>query len=416
MVENTGITDGPAGGAAAAPKKTARPAAPAWLEEMDTVDVRQFHRSVPGYAPTPLRELKAYAEAFGVKSVLVKDESFRFGLKAFKGLGGVYAVNRVICRELGIDPAKSSLELLQSGRYRPQIERMVFITTTDGNHGKGVSWAAGLLGCKAYVYMPKGSVEARAQAIRDAGRAEVFITDMNYDDCVRFTAKKAEENGWFLVQDTSWDGYEEIPKWIMRGYTTLLFEAAEQMRELGYDRPTHIFLQAGVGAMAGGVLGAAQSLYRDRMPVVSTVEPEGVACIFESARCGDGMPHPATGSGETIMAGLNCGEPCTLAWHILDRGADYYFAVPDSCAARGMRVLSAPMGNGRGTDPRVVSGESGAAPMGLLSLLLEKESFRPFREKLGLDENAVILLINTEGDTDPEGYRHIVCDGAYPWE
>lgn len=287
---------------------------------------------------------------------------------------------------------------------------MMFITTTDGNHGKGISWAAGLLGCRAYVFMPKGSVEARAQAIRDAGTAEVTITDLKYDDCVRFTARKAEENGWFMVQDTSWDGYMKIPQWIIQGYTTLFFEAAEQMKVLGYERPTHVFLQAGVGAMAGGILGAMANYWKGAVPTVSVVEPEEVACIFESARHGDGDPHKATGSEVTIMAGLNCGEPCTLTWPVLYGLASFCFAVPDCCAARGMRVLAAPTG----TDPQVIFGESGAVPMGLVSLLLEKEEYRPVRNTLQLDEKAVIFLINTEGDTDPEGYRKVVYDGAYP--
>ena len=382
---------------------------PELLSRGNTENVRHFHRSVPGYTATPLVELKDYAAKFGVKSVLVKDESFRFGLNAFKGAGGIYALNRVICRHLGIDPAKSTLEMLQSSPYKEEIAKMVFITTTDGNHGKGVSWAAGLLGCRSYVFMPKGSVEVRAQAIRDVGTAEVRITDMAYDDCVRYTAKLAEEKGWFLVQDTAWEGYEEIPFWIVQGYSTMIYEAAEQIRALGYEQPTHVFVQAGVGALAGGVAGAISNIYRDRIPTLSIVEPEENACIFESARQGDGKPHRSAGSQVTIMAGLNCGEPCTVTWPILDKLPSYYFAFPDTVAARGMRVLAAPTGE----DPKIISGESGAAAMGLVSLLLEKEEYRSFRKELGLDDNSVIFMVNTEGDTDPEGYRAIVYDGKY---
>ena len=384
--------------------------APAFLSYEATADVRRIHESVPGYAPTPLVELRDYARKNGVRAVLIKDESKRFGLNAFKGLGGVYAVSRVICEKLGLDPAEATLPLLQSSPYKEKIADMVFITTTDGNHGKGVSWAAGLLGCKAYVYMPVGSAEVRAQAIRDAGSAEVKITDMRYDDCVRFTAKLAEKNGWFVVQDTSWENYETIPTWIVQGYTTMIFEAAEQLKALGYERPTHVFLQAGVGAMAGGSLGALANIYLDDMPIFATAEPEEVACIFESARYADGRMHTATGSQETIMAGLNCAEPCGVTWPILDKMASYYFAFPDSVAARGMRVLGAPFGN----DRRIISGESGAAPMGLVSMLLEKPACRPARERLGLDESSVILVVSTEGDTDPDNYRAVVHDGAYP--
>ena len=379
-------------------------AIPAFLSKDATENVRRFHHSVKGYAPTPLVSLEDYATAHGVRAVLVKDESPRFGLNAFKGAGSIYAVARVVCEELNIDPAEATLELFSQSPYKEKIAEMVFITTTDGNHGKGVSWAAGLLGAKSYVYMPAGTLEVRAQAIRDAGSAEVTITDLSYDDCVRYTAKLAEEKGWFLVQDTSWEGYEKVPAWIAQGYSTMVFEAAEQMRVMGLERPTHIFLQAGVGTMAGGVLGTVTGIYKDHIPVVSIVEPDQNACIFESARYGDGMPHKSTGSQKTIMAGLNCGEACTVTWPILDKLASYYFAFPDEVAERGMRMLAAPTGK----DQKIISGESGAAPMGLVSLLLEKNEFKAYREELGIDQDAVILVISTEGATDPEGYRRVV--------
>ena len=214
---------------------------PSFLSKRETEPVRHLHMSLDDYAATPLVELSALARRSGVRSILVKDESQRFGLNAFKALGGLFALVRVICKHLGLD-------------YR--VSNMVFVSATDGNHGRGISWAAGMLGCEAHIYMPKGSVPARAQAIRDAGRAEVTITDMSYDDAVRHAAKMAEENGWFLIQDTSWPGYEEVPKWIIQGYTTMVYEAVRQMQKMGYSRPTHVFLQAGVGAMAGGVLGS----------------------------------------------------------------------------------------------------------------------------------------------------------------
>lgn len=377
---------------------------PVFLAPEQLKGVHRFHKSIPGYARTPLCEWGSYAEKHGVRSILVKDESKRFGLRAFKGLGGSYAIFRVVCEELGLDPLETTLGDLKSERYREAVSKMTFITTTDGNHGKGVAWASGLLGCKSYVYMPRGSVEARAQAIRDAGQAEVTITDLPYDDCVRYTAELAETNHWYLVQDTSWAGYEKIPQWIIQGYTTMLYEALEQMREKGYSRPTHVFLQAGVGAMAGSMLGALCNIFKEDLPVVSIVEPEEVACIFESARQGDGREHKATGSEITIMAGLNCAEPCTVTWPILRDFASYYFACADKVAAQGMRKYAAPEEG----DPKVISGESGAVTMGLLSRLLEEEAMEPIREKLGLNEDAVILLFNTEGDTDPENYQRIV--------
>ena len=384
---------------------------PEFLSREATEPVRHFHESLKKFAPTPLVELSALAKRLGVAAIYVKDESKRFGLNAFKGLGGVYALCRVVCQQLGLDHRTVTMEQLQLPENREKIEKMVFVTTTDGNHGKGVSWAAGLLGAKSYVYMPRGSVEARAQAIRDAGSAEVTITDLGYDDAVRYAAKMAEENGWFLVQDTAWPGYDIVPRWIIQGYTTMVYEALDQMELLGRSRPTHVFLQAGVGAMAGGVTGALACTYGEDMPCVSVVEPDQVACIFESVRRNDGGEHKATGSEVTIMAGLNCAEPCQVTWPILRDYTGFCFACPDTVSARGMRVLAAPAGE----DRPVTSGESGAVTMGLLSLLLERRELEDFRKTLGLDENSVILLFNTEGDTDPAGYRNIVYNGAYPF-
>ena len=358
----------------------------------------RIHRMTPGYHETPLVELKELAERGGVRAVLVKDESTRFGLKAFKGLGGVCAMFRIVCRELGLDPAETTLEELRAGPWAEQIRRMVFITTTDGNHGKGVSWAAGIFGCRAYVYMPRGSVEARAQAIRDAGNAEVKITDLRYDDCVAMTRDMAAKNGWYLIQDTAWPGYEQVPLWIMQGYLTMFTEAADRMAALGHPRPTHIFLQAGVGSMAGAFAAAAAQRWPDRTPVISVVEPETVACFYESFLRGDGEPHEARGSCETIMAGLNCAVPCTLAWEQLRAHASYAFAVEDEVTRQGMRLLA---------HEHVTAGESGAVTTGLAAYLLTNEAGRALHEKLGIGADAVILCVNTEGDTDPDGYRAV---------
>ncbi|MBR1645500.1 MAG: pyridoxal-phosphate dependent enzyme [Selenomonadaceae bacterium] len=191
----------------------------------NTEQIRRLHKSLNVYNETPLIELKNFAREKNLAAVFVKDESSRFGLKAFKALGGVWAIYKVISRELGLE--NPTLE--EIFQRRDEISEMTFITTTDGNHGKGVSWAAGLFGCKSFVYMPKNTVEIRAQAIRDAGSATVEITDMTYDDCVKFTAQLAAKNHWHLIQDTSWTGYEEIPAQIMLGYSTLAYEVLEQM-------------------------------------------------------------------------------------------------------------------------------------------------------------------------------------------
>jgi len=368
-----------------------------------TENIRRIHQMAARYASSDLVELKALAAGIGVQTILVKDESTRFGLKAFKGLGGIYAMFRIICRELGLNPETATLGMLQEDPYQKQIQKMTFITTTDGNHGKGVSWAAGVFGCKAYVYMPKGTVQVRAQAIQEAGNAEVTVTDMLYDDCVAYTRSLAEQNGWFLIQDTSWEGYEEIPTWIMQGYTTLYYEALEQMHAFGYAQPTHIFLQAGVGSMAGAIA-AASCVSQENKPIIVTVEPDEVACFYESFLAGDGNPHSSTGNNQTEMAGLNCATPCTIAWEILKETAAGGIACPDEVTEIGMRRLGHPVES----DRSVISGESGAVTTGLLEVLMTEPSCKTIREKLQLDRSSVVLLISTEGDTDPDHYKEIL--------
>ena len=255
--------------------------------------------------------------------------------------------------------------------------------------------------------MPKGSSELRAQAIRDAGRAEVQIMDVGYDDAVRHAARMAEENGWHLVQDTSWEGYQQIPTWIVQGYTTMAAEAADQLEAEGFSRPSHVFLQAGVGAMAGGVTGYLAGRYAENRPVFSTVEPEDMACIYKSILTADGEPHAVEGDCSTIMAGLNCGEPCTVTWPVLRTFTSFAFSCADPVAALGMRLLAAPH---KGDEP-IVSGESGAATTGLLAVLAASEAFAGLRREMGLDSSSVVLLFSTEGDTDPEQYRRIVYAG-----
>ena len=382
---------------------------PEFLSLKETEAAHRIHRELPEYEKTPLVRLDSMAERLGVKAVLVKDESYRFCLKAFKGLGGLYALTRVVCDKLGLDIGSISFADLQKKEFRDRIGKMVFVTATDGNHGKGVAWAAGKLGCCAHVYMPAGSSEFRAEAIRRAGRAEVSVMETGYDDTVRYAAAMAEKNGWYLIQDTSWDGYEKIPSWIIQGYTTMAEEAAGQLDEEKLV-PTHVFVQAGVGAMAGGVVGYLSNRYEGRRPVFCVVEPEKMACIYHSAEVGDGTPHAAIDQGPTIMAGLNCGEPCTVTWPVLRDYCTWYVKCPDYVSAYGMRLLAGP----EGKDRKIVSGESGAVTVGLVNLMLSDEKYAGLREKMGLDENSVILCFSTEGDTDPVNYRKIVYGGRNP--
>ncbi|MCK5887558.1 MAG: diaminopropionate ammonia-lyase, partial [Alcanivorax sp.] len=312
---------------------------------------RNFHKQVEGYQPTPLQPLDNLAKSIGVGKVLVKDESQRFDLCAFKMLGGAYAIARLLCQEYNIDINDFSFDKLKTDIKEP----MTFATATDGNHGRGVAWAANQLGQGAVVYMPKGAAQERVDNIRKLG-AECIVTDMNYDDTVRLAIKTADENGWKVVQDTAWEGYTEIPTWIMQGYTTLVAEAVDQMAEMNIEKPTHVLLQAGVGALAGGALGYLTNKYGANGIKSIILEPEQADCIYRSGISEQGEMVNVDGDLDTIMVGLAAGEPNPIGWPVLRDCATQFVSCQDKVAALGMRVLGNPLGN----DPRVVSGESGA--------------------------------------------------------
>ena len=356
-----------------------------------------FHRSFPEYAPTPLVSLSVLAEKLGAGAIYVKDESKRFGLNAFKVLGGSHAIGHCIAQKSGMDFSSLSCEKLTSPEFHEKLEGVTFITATDGNHGRGVAWTAHRLGLNSVVYMPKGTVSERLENIRKLG-AQADITDMNYDDTVRMCSALAEKNGWTLVQDTSWEGYEQIPLWIMQGYATMGLEILEQLRDV---RPTHIFLQAGVGAMAGAMAGFFADCWGDHLPVITIVEPHNANCFYRTAKANDGKLHAVGGDLSTMMAGLACGEPCPLAWDMLKCTAEYYVSMDDEIAAKGMRLLGRPLPG----DAKIISGESGASTLGFAAAALEDEKLR---SALKLDANSRILCISTEGDTDRENYRRIV--------
>lgn len=367
--------------------------------------VREFHRSFPMYAPTPLAKLPETARMLGIGEIYVKDESHRFGLNAFKVLGGSYAIGNYLAKKLGRPLRETGYGVLTARETREALGDITFITATDGNHGRGVAWTANTLGQSSVVHMPRGSAAERLQNIRAAG-AQADIIEGNYDDAVRLSRKEAEEKGWVIVQDTSWEGYEEIPAWIMQGYCTMGLEAYEQLPQ----KPTHIFLQAGVGSMAGTIAALFASIYGEDRPKVIVVEPNAADCFYRTARADDGKTHIVTGDMQTIMAGLACGEPCSLAWEILRDCADYFIAFPDWAAAKGMRIL----GNPLGADDRVISGESGASAFGCCAALLTEPSLADMKQALGLDETSRVLFFSTEGATDRENYRKIVWNGEFP--
>lgn len=367
--------------------------------------VIKFHAGISGYAATPLAHLGELAKVWGVKDIYVKDESYRFGLNAFKVLGGSYAVAKLLCEKLEINIEDIDFNYLVSDEVKEKLGDITFITATDGNHGRGIAWAAEKLRQKAVIYMPKGSAAARVKSIEAHG-ADVTVTDLNYDDAVRFACEKADKNGWFMVQDTSWDGYTKIPAWIMQGYMTMASEAITQLEGV---KPTHVLIQAGVGAMAGAVQALLVEVYGKDAPATIIVEPDNSACIYESAKVGDGKPHAVTGDLQTIMAGLACGEPNPMGWDILKQSSRCFMSVADYLSANGMRILSCPVLG----DDRVIAGESGSVGVGVLDLILNNSEFSDLKESLGMDENSVVLMFNTEGNTDPVNFREVVWYGKH---
>ena len=362
--------------------------------------VRKFHQTLPNYEPTPLAKLDNLAGYLGVDAIRVKDESHRCGLNAFKVLGASFALCSHLTRKLNLDPAKADFNLLSSGKYKELTPVLTCITATDGNHGRAVAWAARQLGCRAVVYMPKGTTSARLDSIRDLG-AEAGIIDGNYDDAVQLAAERARENNWLLLQDTVGPGHEDIPIRVMQGYLTMFEEAFEQ---IGGTLPTHVFIQCGVGSLAGSLQAYLVEKFGEQRPLLTIVEPTRAACYYQSIIAGDGNPHTVEGDLNTIMAGLACGEPSILSWRILRDFADCFVACPDEVTAQGMRVLGNPLKG----DDRVISGESGAVTLGLLVRILRLPELMPLKQALNITPQSIILLFSTEGDTDPAMYRKIV--------
>lgn len=358
--------------------------------------VHHFHRSLPGYRPTPLVSLPALAGYLGIKALFVKDENLRFDLKAFKVLGASYAMAKCLGEVIGLGDDELTYQNIMA--QKSKYEHLTFVTATDGNHGRAVAWAAGLFGCRAVVYLPKGSSAVRLEAIRHYG-AKASITGMNFDDTVIHASQKARENGWTLLQDTSWEGYENVPRHIMQGYSTLITESLGRGQ---MPLPTHVFVQAGVGSFAAAMLASLTNLSHGAAPKFIVVEPEGAPCLFESVKKRERVR--IEGDLATIMAGLSCGEPSLMGWEILKSGASAFLMCADQVARRGMKVLGNPLAG----DPCIVSGESGAVTLGALFEVMTDKANRKTRKDLDLTSDSSVLLFSTEGDTDPEVYRDLV--------
>jgi len=362
--------------------------------------VRKFHQTFPDYTPTPLVKLTHLADMLGVSHIWIKDESHRFGLNAFKVLGATHGLAYLIAQRLKMNAQELSFDLLHAPSVKEKLADTTFVTATDGNHGRAVAWAAQQLACNAIVYLPKGTSRARNEAIKLHG-AQTLIIDGTYDDAVQQAVEQAQKQGWILLQDTAREGYEEIPLKIMQGYLTIVHEALDQLEE---EIPTHVFVQCGVGSLAAASQAYLFELFGDERPLFAVVEPTRAACFYEPMATHKRKPKKLSGNLNTIMAGLACGEPSTLAWKILRDYADVFVACPDHIAMRGMRILGNPLQG----DDRVISGESGAVTLGLLTTVLAHASCRKIADALQLNESSKVLLLSTEGDTDPLMYRKIV--------
>lgn len=352
----------------------------------------------PGYEPTPLRSLDGLAAAGGVGRIWYKDEGGRFGLGSFKALGGAYAVLRLLQRELrarGEENVPSGAELWRRGA--PEAVRGITVTcATDGNHGRSVAWGARQFGCRCVIYLHATVSRAREEAIAAFG-AEIRRVPGTYDDAVRQAARDAAENGWFVVSDTSYPGYTEVPRDVMQGYTVMVDEAVAQLPP--GERPSHAFVQGGVGGLAAAVAAQLWEAYGAQRPRVVVVEPDRAACLFASAA--QGRWTAVTGELDTLMAGLACGEPSLLAWEVLEEAADDFLTVPDAAAVEVMRLLA----QGSGGDAPVVAGESAVA--GLAGLLLARRD-PALAAALRLGPDSRVLVIGSEGATDPELYAQLV--------
>jgi diaminopropionate ammonia-lyase len=354
----------------------------------------------PGYAATPLESLPDRAQSLGLAALYYKDESKRFALKSFKALGGAYAVFRLIQQAVASQygHVPNPQELL-SGRYRDVVSKLTVTCATDGNHGRSVAWGAQTFGCQCVIYVHAQVSQGRADAIAAFG-ARVERVDGNYDDSVRFADTQAQANGWTVVSDTTYEGYRDIPIDVMHGYGVMAQEVTQAMDE---QPPTHVIVQAGVGAFAAAVCASFWLAWGDRRPRFVVVEPNNAACLFESALAG--TPVAVHGELDTVMAGLACGEVSPVAWEILCQGVNDFAKMDDRFALESMTLLAKPAGG----DKPIVSGETGAAGLGLL---LAIQQSKDLARALGIDGQSRVLLLGSEGDTDPVIYREVVGQTA----
>lgn len=346
-------------------------------------------RGWPGYAMTPMHDLPSLATAYGIGCLRMKDEASRFGLGSFKALGGAYAVGVVVADELARAGVADNATLaeLEAGRWLDATRAITVTCATDGNHGRSVAWGAQRFGTRCVIFVHADVTQPRRDAMAAYG-ADIRVVAGNYDDSVREAATLAAASGWFVISDTSWEGYTETPRQVMQGYRVMVDEALGQWTGAP---PTHVFIQGGVGGVAAAVSVHLRVHCRPK-PLLVVVEPEAAACLLASARAG--QPVVVSGELDTLMAGLACGEPSPLAWAELGRAAFAFMAIPDAAAVAAMRTL-ARLG--------IVAGESGVAGLAGLALAAVDP------DALGLSADSRVLLFSTEGATDPALYARLVA-------
>lgn len=369
------------------------------LGKQDSAEANDIIRKWDEYAETPLHTLPGLAKHLCVGRISYKDEGPRFGLGSFKALGGAYGVMKFLQKELSAKTGSPvEPEDILAGRYKDLTKDIMVTTATDGNHGRSVAWGARLLGCPCRIYIHKQVSQGRKKAMEALG-AEVIQIDGTYDDSVNFATQEAEEFGWNIISDTSYEGYMEIPRYILAGYTVMVEEIFSQLD--GNDLPTHIFLQGGVGGLASAIAAYAWEKFGANCPRIVVVEPSKAPCLMASAI--SGQPTTVTITEETMMAGLSCGKASLLSWAILEQATDDFVTIPDTHVAEMMRTLS----KGVDGDPKIVAGESAVAGLAALDMARAKpETFAA----LDLDADSHVLIIGTEGATDPEIYNRIISE------
>lgn len=356
--------------------------------------VEQHLAQRPNHAMTPLHALPALARDTGVAAIHVKDEGYRLGLRSFKALGGAYAVSCLILEEASRQFGRNvNVSELLSPEVKAVAAGMTFACATDGNHGRSVAQGAHMTGARSVIFVHGGVSQQRIHAIASYG-AEIVRVDGTYDESVRESARVAALNGWTIVSDTSWPGYERIPGLVMQGYTAMIREALRQLPE----PPTHVFVQAGVGGVAAAVAGYLALEFGAARPVFTVVEPARAACLYASADAG--KPVVIAHGEPTVMAMLECYDPSPLAFRVLCRVADAFMTVDEDDAVAVMNRLARPTGG----DPAVVAGESGGAGLAGLMAAARDPSVR---SALGLNATSRVLVFNTEGATDPDRYREL---------